>query len=106
MHVAQVCADLKGLLPRSVLTYPGFMDPSVVRLIAAAQLVRESHDATDEVWTAAHEVLYQALAAIEGQLAPAPPPAPTPARRRPHWTNELSLTTPHVGVPGASRSRR
>ena len=74
------------------------MDPSVVRLIAAAQLVREAQEGSDEVWTAAHEVLYEALAAVEQHLAPAPE-APAPARRRPHWTNELGLTTAH-GSPG------
>jgi hypothetical protein len=64
------------------------VEPSVLTLIAAAQLVRESQDSTDQVWTAAHEVLYAALAEVEQQAAAEQgpePEKPRTARRRPHW---------------------
>lgn len=59
------------------------VDPLVIRLIAAAQLVRESHEASDEIWSAAHEVLYEALAEVEAQVK-SPPPSRS-RQRGPHW---------------------
>lgn len=60
------------------------MDPSVDTLLAAARRVRDAQDASDEVWTEAHERLYAAVDAAE-LLAAEQAAGDRPLRRGSNW---------------------
>ena len=45
------------------------MDSLIIRLISAAQAVRDAESATDEQWAEAHHALYDVLTKIERSLS-------------------------------------